>query len=76
MDDLWYTLTDREKQVAKLISMGYDNKYISSTLNINIKTYDTHRGHILKKLHLKNPVLLTRWMLRRDLVSLGEGDVA
>lgn len=52
----WNTLTERESAVAIAIGAGLTNHQIAGTLGINIKTYDTHRGHILKKLKAQHAV--------------------
>ncbi len=45
-------LTSREKEVLKLIADGYTNQEIAGRLIISVKTVETHRAHILKKLEL------------------------
>lgn len=63
-------LTTRETQVAKALAAGFSNREVASALGVSIKTIDTHRGHIMKKLELKNNVELFRWMLRGGYVTL------
>ena len=62
-------LTTREREVALLLARGDTNREISTALGISIKTIDTHRGHILKKLELRGNVALTRWAIRNGLVQ-------
>lgn len=62
-------LSAREHEVALLLARGDTNREIATALNISIKTVDTHRGHILKKLKLKNNVALVRHMIRAGLVT-------
>ena len=52
----WGTLTPREKEVARFIAEGETNRGIAALLDISLKTYDTHRGHILKKLAARHNV--------------------
>ena len=55
MDNL-VNLTKRERQVLRLISNGYRNREISDELNISIKTVDSHRTNLMRKLNLHNLV--------------------
>ncbi len=63
-------LTDREREVAMQIVQGLDGHEISKALGISVKTYDTHRGHILKKLGCKNAVQLTRLAYTRGYLKM------
>lgn len=63
-------LTEREMQVATLLAVGDTNHEIAKKLRITVKTFDTHRGHLLKKLSLRNNVELARLALREGWVSL------
>jgi len=58
------TLTDREKQVLKLIAEGFSTKMISGQLKITINTVETHRRHLLEKLDAKNSMELIRKAFR------------
>lgn len=49
-------LTNREEQVIHYIFIGYSNKKIAITLNINDKTVSTHRTNIYKKYHVNNTI--------------------
>ena len=62
-------LTNRELEVATALAYGLTNREIADTCRISIKTVDTHRGHVLKKLKLKNNVALARFMLQHGLVK-------
>jgi len=59
------TLTDREFEVYRHIGQGREPQEIARLLHLSIKTVDTHRGHIKRKLGLKNNTELvhhaTRW---------------
>src|SRR5512146_1365723 len=54
-------LTAREQQVMEMLARGMTNREIAEHLAISIKTVDTHRGHVLKKLGLRNNSELTRF---------------
>ena len=63
-------LTAREQQVMEMLSRGMTNREIAEHLDISIKTVDTHRGHVLKKLGLRNNSELTRFAVKHGYVSL------
>ena len=63
-------LTAREQQVMEMLARGLTNREIAEHLAISIKTVDTHRGHILKKLGLRNNSELTRFAVKHGYVSL------
>ena len=62
--------TARELQVMEMLSRGMTNREIAEHLAISIKTVDTHRGHVLKKLGLRNNSELTRFAVKHGYVSL------
>lgn len=49
-------LTKRERQVLRLIALGFRNREISEELDISMKTVDTHRTNLMRKLNLHNLV--------------------
>jgi DNA-binding NarL/FixJ family response regulator len=63
-------LTPREREVAQLLSEGYSNRHIAKRLFVSVKTIDTHRYQVLKKLDLRGIADLTRLALREGLSSL------
>lgn len=62
-------LTDREFQVLCLLALGHTNKEIGGRLSISVKTVDTHRMNVLRKLHLRNNADLARFAIRSQLVD-------
>jgi DNA-binding CsgD family transcriptional regulator len=66
-------LTARERTVAERLAVGRTNAEIGVELLISIKTVDTHRGHILRKLKLRNNAELVHWAIRNGLVQLQPG---
>lgn len=62
-------LSPREREVALRLAMGDRNSEVAETLGISIKTVDTHRGHLLKKLRCRNNVDLARLAIRRGYVQ-------
>jgi DNA-binding NarL/FixJ family response regulator len=63
-------LTKREVQVLEMIGRGLTNREIAQHLDISIKTVDTHRGHVLKKLGLRNNSDLTRFAVKHGYAPL------
>ena len=63
-------LTAREQQVMEMLARGMTNREIAEHLDISIKTVDTHRGHVLKKLGLRNNSELTRFAVKHGYVTL------
>lgn len=63
-------LTTRELQVMEMLARGMTNREIAENLDISIKTVDTHRGHLLKKLHLRNNAELARFAVKHGYVTL------
>jgi DNA-binding NarL/FixJ family response regulator len=68
-DDPYETLTERERQVLKLVAEGRSNKEVAAFLDISVKTAMTHREHVMKKLGLHNRTELTRFALRRGIIT-------
>ncbi len=65
-------LTDREREVLRLIARGYMYKEIAHRLGISAKTVEAHVSAVLRKLQLSSRHELSRWALERRLVSLDE----
>jgi DNA-binding NarL/FixJ family response regulator len=61
-------LTQREREVLRLIARGYAYKEIAKELFISAKTVETHVSSVLRKLQLSNRHELTRWATDRRLV--------
>lgn len=65
----WETITQRERQVLKLLAEGYMNKEIGDFLNISVKTVEKHRANIMAKLDLHNAAALTAYAIDKGLVE-------
>ncbi len=63
-------LTAREQEVMELLARGLTSREIAQNLVISIKTVDTHRAHILKKLGLRNNTELARFAVKHGYVTL------
>jgi two-component system response regulator NreC len=65
----WETLTQREREILKLIAEGYRNKEIANDLCISVKTVEKHRANLMEKLDLHNIQALTTFAIERGIVS-------
>jgi DNA-binding NarL/FixJ family response regulator len=63
------TLSTRELQVLRRLALGHTNREIASAYNISIKTVDTYRFRLLKKLDLRNNAELSRFAIQNGLVE-------
>ena len=63
-------LTSRQRQVLQLIAEGHTNKSAAEILNISIKTVETHRATVMRKLNFSSSAALVRYAVRNDLVEL------
>lgn len=63
-------LTNREKEVLKMIAEGFSTKKIAEALNLSSKTVGAHRENLMKKLDLHNVAQLTRYAIQKGLISL------
>ena len=68
VDEDLYRLTEREREVMRLIARGYAYKEVASELFISIKTVETHVSSVLRKLQLSSRHELTRWASDRRLL--------
>ena len=66
--DEYERLTDREKQVLKLVAEGRSNKEVAALLGISVKTAMSHREHVMEKLRAHNRTDLIRFALRHGVI--------
>jgi len=66
--DPYETLTDREKQVLKLVAEGRSNKEVAELLDISVKTAMSHRERVMQKLEVHSRTELIRFALRRGVI--------
>jgi len=67
--DAYESLTDREKQVFKLIAEGKSSKEVAQVLEVSVKTAMSHREHLMSKLAVHNRVDLVRLALKLGVVQ-------
>jgi DNA-binding NarL/FixJ family response regulator len=75
-DDSLESLTTREREIIQLIAESYSNKEIAAKLGMSVRTADTHRTNIMKKLDLHDVAALTRWAIANKLVDPVGGDMS
>jgi DNA-binding NarL/FixJ family response regulator len=62
-------LTPRERGVIQLIAEGHSNKQIANILTISVKTVETHRAAIMRKLNLTSAAGLVRYAVRNKIIE-------
>jgi len=65
----WETLTQREREILKLIAEGHKNKEIADLLCISVKTAEKHRANLMEKLGLHNVASLTALAAEKGLID-------
>jgi DNA-binding NarL/FixJ family response regulator len=65
-------LSDREREVLRLLALGHTNQEIAQMLYISVRTAETHRAHIMQKLGLHSRADLVRYALAHGLLSEDE----
>ena len=63
-------MTTREIEILRLYAAGHINKEISEKLDISIRTVETHKNHIMKKLELKSTVDLIKFAIKNNFAEL------
>ena len=62
-------LSDREREVLRLLALGHTNQEIAKELYISVRTAETHRAHIMQKLRLSSRAELVRYALSEGLLE-------
>jgi len=62
-------LSDREREVLRLLALGHTNQEIAKELYISVRTAETHRAHIMQKLRLSSRAELVRYALAEGLLE-------
>jgi two-component system response regulator NreC len=60
-------LSDREREVLRLLALGYTNQEIAKQLFISVRTAETHRAHVMQKLRLQSRAELVRYAIAHGL---------
>lgn len=62
-------LSDREREVLRLLAQGHTNQEIAASLYISVRTAETHRAHIMGKLRLNTRAELVRYAIDRGMLE-------
>ncbi len=63
-------MTPREREIACLLADGYSTKEAAAVLNISVKTAETHRASIMRKLDARNVADVVKYCIRNQLIDL------
>ena len=69
-EERYLSLTDREKQVLKLVAEGNSNKEMAQLLGISVKTAMSHRERMMQKLEIHNRTELVKFALKLGVIKL------
>ena len=62
-------LTAREREIVQMLAEGYNNKTIATHLSISVKTVETHRSTVMRKLDINSIVALVHYAIRNQIVA-------
>lgn len=62
-------LSEREREVLRLLALGHTNQEIAQKLYISVRTAESHRAHVMQKLRLSSRAELVRYALAQDLLT-------
>jgi len=68
--DSYQHLTDREREMLKLVAEGYTAKEIADMLVISLRTVETHKTNLMKKLNIHNKADLIRFAIRKGIITV------
>jgi len=68
-------LTPRQVEVLRLVADGYRTREIATRLKLSVKTVESHRGQIMKRLDIHDLVNLVRYAMRVGLVGVAAGNL-
>jgi two-component system, NarL family, response regulator NreC len=67
-------LSDREREILRLLALGHTNQEIARQLYISVRTTESHRAHIMQKLRLSTRAELVRYALSHGLLADGAAE--
>ena len=70
--DIYETLTPREREVLHLAAEGFGNPEIATRLSISVRTAETHRANLMRKLGLHSQTDVVRYAISRGIIRAGE----
>ena len=63
------TLTPRERQIVQLLAEGKSTKEVASVLDLSVKTAETHRSNIMRKLNIHSVSELVLYAIRNNIIQ-------
>jgi DNA-binding NarL/FixJ family response regulator len=66
---LEHSLTAREREIVRLLAEGHSNKQVASCLGVSIRTAETHRATLMRKLDLDSLAALVRYAIRNSIIE-------
>ena len=63
-------LSEREREVLELIAEGYSNKEIANRLGVGVRTIETHRERIMRKLNIHSVAGLTKFAIAKGMIKI------
>jgi DNA-binding NarL/FixJ family response regulator len=66
-------LTEREREIVQLLAQAKSNKEIAAALDISVRTVETHRATIMRKLEINSIVELVHYAVRKKLIEIKDG---
>lgn len=67
--ELDHSLTAREREIVRLLAEGQSNKGIASSLGISVRTAETHRAALMRKLDVDSVSALVRYAIRNNIIE-------
>jgi two-component system response regulator NreC len=64
-----HSLTEREREIVRLLAEGHSNKEVASCLGISIRTAETHRATLMRKLDINSLAALVRYAIRNNIIE-------
>jgi two-component system response regulator NreC len=64
-----HSLTAREREIVRLLAEGHSNKQVATSLGISIRTAETHRATLMRKLGLESLAGLVRYAIRNNIID-------
>ena len=68
--DSYQHLTDREREMLKLVAEGYTAREIANMLVISLRTVETHKTNLMEKLNIHNKTDLIRFAIRKGIITV------
>ena len=65
----WSELTPREREIVQIVAEGHSSKEVAAALNISVKTVESHRTNIMRKLRIRSVGQLVRYAVRNGIVQ-------